>query len=146
MFITESIRWLFVNGILALLPLLIAFFISFLANADVKWYQMLKEGELYVFSTTLCATSIGTIVFEKKASLNRSNLLELDTEAGVMFHTIVMCILILILITSTSAFAMASFTKLNRHPSLPEKRFSKISVCCALLTILLGYFTFTLTN
>lgn len=130
------INWLFFNVVLALLPLLINLLLMFIGKIKINWIQLFKEGELFFFSSTISASSIGTLLFEKPSNL------ALALASAYL--------LIVILIVSTGMFALQRFLKLQNYQQInkmvDEKIFSKYSLFTALLSIFLGYITFLLVQ
>jgi len=98
-------------------------------DIDKKWYQILTGGELFIFSTTISASTIGVTFFQ--GSLD-------DSLGNLMF-----CILLLTIIFSTSLFGFGSFIKFDEN-KLSKMRNEKIyalgSIGCAIAAIFCSYY------
>lgn len=122
-----SIRWFFFNIALALLPLLLNLIVIKVSNIKPSW-ELLKDGELYFFSTTIAASSIGTLLFKNPLS--------------PIVALLVSYVLLVVLMVSTEMFALASLQKLAKKDLVDGKVFSISSALCAIITIVLGYVAF----
>ena len=109
-------------------------------KVETEWYKIVKDGELYIFSTTICASSIGVLLFEHSNSNNQS--LSAASRGISLSHTLTACSLLFVLIISTAAFALASYLKLKEQSFPDEKLYSAGSVGTAIVAALLGYVTF----
>lgn len=118
-----TVRWLFFNVILSLLPLIASVFHFFIWKVGNIWPRLFREGELLVFSTTLSATTIGFITYQK---------MKIDFQV-----TFTIIILSLIILSSTFLFAVVNFFKakgnLNELEE-GEKRLSTISILFAVIS------------
>ncbi len=63
MIMSASILWIFVNIILALLPIVTNFILIKIMKIHKKWYETMTGGELFIFSTTISASAIGVTFF-----------------------------------------------------------------------------------
>jgi len=126
--IQASIKWLFFNVVLALLPLLLNLILVKIGNVTTDRAELLKDGELFFFSTTIAAASIGTLLFQ-----NPSN---------PLVASVVSYFLMTIIMISTGLFALSSFLKLKKMDVIDKKIFSDSSAWCAVVTVVLSYFAF----
>ncbi len=130
---TEAhIRWFFFNIILALLPLFFNLILIKIGQIKTNWIELLKGGELFFFSSTISASSIGGLLFQ-----NPSN---------IALALVISYLLLVVLAISTGMFSLSSFLKLKQMDMLDNKIFSKSSVWCAFLAVLLSYLTFLITQ
>ena len=126
-----AIWWIFFNVILALVPLALGFFFVYVMKiAKTKWHAILKDGELYIFSTTLSASSIGTAIIRAKS-------VELTL-------AVIIIGLFLTLILSTALFALASSFRLTQTAPPDEMAFAVTSLFCAVTASILSFVAFTL--
>ena len=109
----SSIQWIFANIVLALLPIVTNFLLIKMMNINKKWYETVKEGELFIFSTTISASAIGVTFFQGG----------LDNSLG----TLLFCVLLLVIIFSTLLFGLASFLKF-REEKMPDERLIENSI------------------
>jgi hypothetical protein len=123
-----SIKWLFFNVILALLPLLLNLILVKIGKVSTDRAELLKDGELFFFSTTIAASSVGTLLFQ--------------SPSNPIIASIVSYFLMTIIMISTGLFALSSFLKLTKTEGIDKKIFSDSSVLCAAITIILSYFAF----
>jgi len=126
--IQASIKWLFFNVILALLPLLLNLILVKIGKVTTDRAELLKDGELFFFSTSIAAASVGTLLFQIPSNL--------------IIASIVWYCLITIIMVSTGLFALSSFLKLKKMDVIDKKVFSDSSAWCAIITIILSYFAF----
>ena len=124
----NTIRWVFFNVILALVPLLLNFFLVKVARVTTTWHKMLKDGELYIFSSTIAAASIGKEF--------------LDSSSKDLTSTVTVFALIIILMLSAAMFSLSSFLKFREESCLDEKLFSGGSISCAIVAGILSYVVF----
>ncbi len=66
--VQASIKWLFFNVILALLPLLLNLILVKIGQLSTDRAELLKDGELFFFSTTIAAASVGTLLFQSPSN------------------------------------------------------------------------------
>jgi hypothetical protein len=119
--------WLFFNVILALIPLIFSLVAVWMFRIQTKWYKMLKGGELYIFSTTVAASSLGIFAIQHD-SINT-------------VQTSLLCALLLIMLLSGFLFAVSAYVQLQDE-TLPEEHMSRyggLSVACAVAAAVLGY-------
>lgn len=127
--VESSTRWFFFNVVLALLPLLLNLILIRVGNIKTNWPELLKDGELFFFSTAISASSIGTLLFQHPSS--------------PLVASITSYFLILILIVSTGMFALSSFMKLKQMDDVIDKKvFGLISAWCAVIAIIISYIAF----
>ena len=125
--IENNINWIFFSVILALLPILLNFTIVKLSNIrNIGWVELLKDGELFFFSTATSASSIGTLV------LNRPPNIALTILIGSL--------LVIILIMSSCLFSLSSFLKLKQMDVLDKRMFGVISIWCSFFAVALSYY------
>lgn len=120
-----TIRWIFTNVILALTPILINFILIKVLKIGTPWHQAFKDGELFIFSTTLSASSIGIASFQGT----------LKTALG----SLIFWVLLLVLILSTVLFSLASFIKLKQEKIPDERLFAATSISCAAFASICSY-------
>lgn len=120
-----TILWIFTNIILALIPIAINLVLIKILKISMEWYKALKGGELFIFSTTLSASSIG--------------LGSIQNAFNNVLGTLSFCILILVIIISTVLFGVACFTKLKNENIPDEKLFAAASISCATLASIFSY-------
>lgn len=120
-----QLQWIFFNVILALLPIFLSAVAIRFFSTSTRWSQALMDGELFIFSSTMSATSIGVSVFDG-AKLN-------------FLGGIALCTLILVLIISTFLFGISQFLKI-KGDTHPNQHFHVVSsVSCALVAVVCGY-------
>ncbi|MDJ0661123.1 MAG: hypothetical protein QNJ42_16780 [Crocosphaera sp.] len=140
----EVIFWLFFNVILALLPLLVNLLLIFLIphqeRQQWKWIALVKEGELFFFSSTLAAIEIGDIF--------QNNNLSQSTESELV-STFTLISLLLVLLLSSIIFGCSALMKIqgqlsgSRYPYLfDEEKFAIGSITCAIMAIILSLIAF----
>lgn len=127
--------WLTFNIVIALLPLVASALIVILIKLPIHWTWVLRDGELFFFSTAVSATSLGKLT----TSLN--------LQANTTFYS---CLLTAIV--SATVFGMTSYLKLQRGLDIEEiekedsqtsyARLSGASVTFAILSIGLSYSAF----
>lgn len=127
-FINSSIAWLFFNVIFAVFPVLFNVVLVRLGNIKTSRAELLKDGELYVFSTSISAASVGSILFG-----NPSNLI---------ISSLTACCLMSVFCASSGFFMLASFTKLKKINVFDKQFYSDSSIACALITVFLSYIAF----
>lgn len=127
-YIEASIRWSFFNVIFPLLPILFNLILLKVGSLKPDWVELLKDGQLFFFSTTISANSIGSLLF-------------IDPNNQIL-ATIITCLLILIIFCSAGLFALSSFLKLKNMDIIDNKVFSIFSAGCAFFTVILSYFAF----
>lgn len=119
----QIIRWLVFNVVLALLPILVNFFSLLMIKHgdgdDSKnyWREVVKEGELFIFSSTLSATSIGTVIFQASRSNTISATTFQSTSTNGLAITAIISSLIFVLLMSTALFGTSTFAKYVRQNS-----------------------------
>lgn len=118
---SAKILWIFVNIILALLPIVTNFLLIKIMKIEREWYETLKDGELFIFSTTISASAIGVTFFQGS----------LDNSLG----NLVFCILLLTIIFSTLLFGFASVLKFKQEKMPDEKLYAIASIGCAIAAI-----------
>jgi len=126
--VQSSIKWLFFNVILALLPLLLNLILVKIGKVTTDRAELLKDGELFFFSTTIAASSVGTLLFQ--------------SSANPIIASVVSYFLMTIIMVSTGLFALSSFLKLKKMDVIDKKVFSDSSAWCAIITIIFSYFAF----
>lgn len=127
---TSSLKWLFFNVILSLLPLALNAILVVVGRVTTSWPEMLKDGELFFFSTAISASSIGGLLFQ--------------VPSNKVVAAIVTYLLMTILMISTGMFALSSFMKLKQIDAIDKTVFGASSAWCAIFTIILSYIAFVL--
>src|SRR5215216_1575272 len=95
-------QWLLFNVILALTPVIFILLAVWMFDLNTRWFRVLKGGELYVFSTTLAATSISTRLFEIRPVTDA-----VAVSMGALF---------VVMFSSTGLFALSAYTQLQPRP------------------------------
>ncbi len=130
------VSWVFFNVILALLPIFIGFFIAKMVDTPANWVDLLKNGELFFFSTIISASSI-----HKTIGMNWM-------QCSLTFYLSFLSLL-LILICSPLLLGATSYLKIKNGASTPEpetssqliyRRFSITSIGFAALSVILGFY------
>ena len=135
MSIHEAIGWLFFNVVLALLPIGFSYLIAYLLRHRIVWHDGVKEGELFIFATTLSAGTIGECLWGKVADLANKS-----TFAGALpVHNWAVLPLLLVLVLSACLFAVSVFLKLERRAPPDPALFSTASLIAAFLAILFSF-------
>ena len=120
----EKILWIF-KIVLPLMPIVITFIFIKIKEIDKEWYQVLTGGELFIFSTTISASTIGVTSFQS-----------LDNSLGNLGFDI----LILTIILSAALFALGSSIKLDGSKIPDEELYAIISISCAIAAIFGSYY------
>ena len=120
-----TVVWLACNVGLALLPLSFNALLLALFNVKNKWAAVMREGELFIFSSTLSATSIGISVYD-------------GLKTGLL-NVIAFWILVIVLALASGLFAISSLSKLKGESIPNEKLYIGASVSCAVLTVVFSY-------
>lgn len=123
--IEPTFRWFFFNVILALMPVVVNFVLVRMVKIDTSWYRILKDGELFIFSSTISASSIGTAIIQR--------------QSGSSVTTVTICALLIVLMLSAAMFAVSSYFKFKQEIPPDERLFGVSSVYCAALAVLLSY-------
>ena len=121
---SEKILWIF-KIVLPLMPIVITFIFIKIKEIDKEWYQILTGGELFIFSTTISASTIGVTSFQS-----------LDNSLGNLGFDI----LILTIILSAALFALGSSIKLDGGKIPDEELYAIISISCAIAAIFGSYY------
>jgi hypothetical protein len=128
--IENNVNWILFNVILALFPLLFNAVLLPLSGEMLKWKDLLKDGELFFFSTSITASSIGTLFLKRPSNL------ALSVTLGSF--------LVILLVTSSCLFSLASFQKIKQIDFLDRQLYAVSSVWCSSFAVLLGYLAFCL--
>ncbi len=123
----DHIIWLFSHVILALLPFFLTLILIYVGGIKITWINLLKQGELFFFSSTISASSISNLFIQ-----NSHNQIS---------QFIIGCILLIILMVSTGMAALRRFMDLQEDIENPidNQVFSTFSIVCTMLAILLSY-------
>jgi len=123
--------WLFCNIIVALFPFIVAALVGKYMNIEGIWKKVLKGGELFIFSSTLSGSVLGSSL----ALLLNKNSLADDLQVQII---VILLALILMLTISAGMFSFAAQYRF-RNDSIPkENLFLGSSLCCSFVTIALG--------
>ena len=125
MSLKESVRWIFFNIGVALFPIWATQIVTATFGTVQPLSKVLKDGELFVFSSTLSASAMGTAFFERDVGL-----------AGIMLTA---CGLIVVLIISGGLFFATVQLKSTGQQVPNEKRLAKASIYCAIAAAFLSY-------
>jgi hypothetical protein len=145
----EFILWLFFTIVLAVLPLLLNYLILMMFASWNVWLSnclnLLKDGELFFFSTTLSATSLNKLTALLSVAAVGSGASRPISTSWVQVG------LWSVLIVSTSVFGLCTFSKLDKQlqlqsgkgtASVSEPNVWAIalgSILCAITSGLLSY-------
>lgn len=139
---SEIVRWFFFNVILALIPVILVYAIIWIRSTGHAWHSILKDGEMFIFSCTLTASSIGSLLFDpqRRSGLNKPNgivFLQVDEIA----FTLIGIVLIFLLLLSTCLFAVGSYVKLTANESelSASSSFGQKSTSIAFLTVIFSF-------
>ena len=127
----EVYFWIFSHVVLPIMPVVINLMILKLLNISQKWYQILKDGKLFIFSSTLSGSSISLRFFQ--GSPNN------DLES-VCFG-----LLIINIIISSVSFGIGNYVKLREEELREEeeeinlKFLASASIACSLFAIVCSY-------
>ncbi len=125
MSLTDSVRWVVFNVGVALLPIWATKIISVVFRKTLTWPQLLKDGEMFVFASTLSASAMSTAFFERNVG-----------EAGIMLAG---CALVIVLMISTGLFFATVQLKVSGEPLPDEKMAARVSTACAVAASVLSY-------
>jgi|GEM_PF-5796759 len=128
--IENNINWIFFNVILALFPLILNSIIVPISSEKIQWKDLLKDGELFFFSTSITASSIGTLFLKRPSN--------------IALAVLVGSLLIIVLVMSSCLFSLASFQKIKQIDFLDKELYAISSVWCSVAAAILGYLTFAL--
>ncbi|MDZ7968529.1 MAG: hypothetical protein RM368_26850 [Nostoc sp. DedSLP03] len=124
------ISWLFINVLLALAPIFLKLAIIISSRVKIlKWYEVIQDGELYIFSATLSASAIVLPVL-KKQHLNA-------------LERISISLLVFIILLSSVLFSLASYVKLMKRDLETElnlKIYTIGSIACSILAVSFSYY------
>lgn len=141
-----TLKWLCFNIVLALIPLALNFILVKLLVINISWYKILKDGELFVFSSAVSASAIGDTFFRHTGNIStvaKVSAASPTTQASIIgsaSNEITMFALLIVLILSAFLFAISSLLKFQNQSPPDEKLFSCSSIACAALSTLLSYF------
>jgi hypothetical protein len=125
----DSFRWLFFNVGLALFPIWSTYIVVTVFGDAPTWQRLLKDGELFVFASTLSAAAMGTAFFERDVQLLR-----------IMIAS---CGLIAVLIVSGGMYFATVQARLSDTPARNERLLMKISIYCALLASAFSFLVYS---
>ncbi|MEH2422591.1 MAG: hypothetical protein V7K48_17235 [Nostoc sp.] len=124
------IEWVFTNVLIAFVPILMKLAIIILSKIKLpKWYEVIQDGELYIFSLTLSASAIVLRVFQEQ---------NINSLEGVFI-----IILRVDVIVSALMFSLASYLKLIKsdlETALNLKIYAIASIACSILAIFSSYY------
>lgn len=121
-----NVKWIVFNVVVALLPIGLTFAVVRVFHLPTRWFEVLKDGELFIYSTTLSASAIGAVMLDSK--LQR-------TAPFVAFW-----FLVLMLMFSTVLFGVSSYLKLTHQSPAKPRVVSASSVVCAVLVSAASYY------
>jgi hypothetical protein len=138
------ISWIVLNLVLALVPLFVSILFKFFFSLSVTWIQILKEGELFLFSTTVSANAISKLVLptpSETSSLGKIALVFPQLSPDKAFTLIG---LILILLLSTIIFGAMSLIKFNNLKKIKvgNRNYTFGAFGCAATSSILSYIAF----
>lgn len=138
--------WVFTNIILALLPLLVSLIIVLMYD-DIrsKWLEILKAGELFLFSSTLATASIGKIIMPVPGTPDPvTGTISLAPATINPESATNLMGLLLVLVLATILFGIASYHKikgkLSEEPRTIKYLFGSLS--CTILAVYFAYQVF----
>ncbi|HLL45332.1 MAG TPA: hypothetical protein VK399_01425 [Longimicrobiaceae bacterium] len=121
------VQWLFTNVIAALLPVAVSLCILRFGKITATWHAVLKDGELFIFSSTLSMTALATSHF--------------SDVPHTLPHLIATYFLFGVLVLSTAAYGFAIYCKLAGVDSHGEG-IAKTSIMASGSTIILSSYLF----
>jgi hypothetical protein len=137
------ISWIVLNLVLALVPLFVSILFKFFFSLPVTWIQILKEGELFLFSTTVSANAISKLVLPAPETngVGKISLALPQLSADKAFTLIG---LILILLLSTILFGALSLIKFNNLKKIKvgDRNYTLGALGCAATSSILSYVAF----
>lgn len=121
-----NLKWIVFNVVVALVPVALAFFVVRMFRLRVRWFEILKDGELFIYSSTLSAATIGSMVMDSK--LQRTG------------PFLVFWALILLLMGSSVIFGVLSYLKFTNRTPTSVRTVSAGSIICAAAVSGLSYY------
>lgn len=125
MSLTDSVRWIVFNVGVALFPIWATKIICIVFRNALTWPQLLRDGEMFVFASTLAASAMSTAFFERNVA-----------HAGIMLSG---CALVIVLMISTGLFFATVQLKVSGQTVPDEKMVARASVVCAVSAAVLSY-------
>jgi uncharacterized RDD family membrane protein YckC len=121
----ESVRWLIFNICVPLFPLWATQIVAAAYEDPPPLSSRLREGELFVFSSTVSAAALGTALFLRDVR-----------SIGI---TLSICgLIVLLLLSGGLSFTTVLARSVGKQPR-NARRFSAISIVCAVAASGLGY-------
>jgi hypothetical protein len=153
----KAVQWGVFNVLLALLPIIVNFILAAYLKVPNRWMAVLKDGELFIFSSTVAATSLGqkladflspnsrinqsTLIVEESTRVADSVLVSHVSDSPVA-GMIIIASLLLVMALSSALFALSSYYKLEKKEP-PNPGFVVAgSVACAAMSSLFGFFLY----
>jgi hypothetical protein len=138
--------WVVLNLVLSLLPLIFCTLFKFFFDLPVTWIQVLKEGELFVFSTTLSANAISKLILPSPSDPNPAGIISLIYPQLSPSKVCTLIGLGIILLFSVAIFSALSLIKFNNsnQAQAPVKsgNYAIGALSCATTSSLLSYAAF----
>jgi len=131
----EATRWFFFNVILALTPLAFSFLLVLLLKFAVTWHEILKDGELFIFSTTLSAGAIGESLYRNAATVASP---ETPPSPANGPSWTVLALMIVLLLTS-GLFAVSTLLKFKKESPPDQQLFSIASITTAIFAVVFSF-------
>jgi hypothetical protein len=128
----DHVRWWFFSVFLALLPLILNLVIIRLTKIRATIYDLVRDGQLFFFSSALSASSIG-ILFGTQIK-------------HPLFAIIIGCFLLTILILSAGLYSLASFLRLKDMEVIERKMFLNASGWSSVSAVFFSYLAFFQVN
>jgi hypothetical protein len=127
------VQWLFTNVIAALFPIAVGILSIKLWRIDIRWHAVLRDGELFVFSSTLSITALSASFFSQLPRTLANSLIVLS--------------LFVVLGISTLFYGAAILAKLTGASSnANEEMIATGSILCASLVVLLSSYVFVISG
>jgi hypothetical protein len=141
------IVWVALNVLLALIPVVITISLSFFFNSSgspVNWIQILREGELFLFSTTISANAISKMILPSPGDADVAGKIALIPQSVTTIKAFNLVALALMLLFSTFMFGASSMIKVYNvaNVRVAERRYVMGAFGCAIASSCLSYWAF----
>jgi hypothetical protein len=136
--------WVVLNLVLSLLPLIFCILFKFFFDLSVTWIQILKEGELFLFSTTLSANTISKLILPSPSDPNSAGIISLVYPQLSLSKVYTLIGLGFALLFSVAIFGALSLIKFNssNQVSVRNRNYAVGALSCATISSLLSFVSF----
>jgi hypothetical protein len=137
--------WIILNLVLAIIPLILSIVLRFLFGFPATWIEILKEGELFLFSTTISANSIGKLVLPTPSEANAVGKISLVLPQLSTDKAFTLIGLFLTLLCSAMIFGAFSLVKFSRNSNtfaVTDRNYAVAALSCATMAFVLSYAAF----